>query len=285
MNKINFPDINCDGFFSTCLLSVSRRKQGYKEKLTNISNLVEEEWSVFDRNINPKNLYRLSPCRIREPDQIIIENVTKKELMDLYSTYMCKQKSQSRKIYDLLRASSKNGICPLCGINGVATLDHYLPKSRYPLHSVNPRNLIPACENCNTGKGSGIFLSESEQTLYPYDDTNKFYSTDWITATIIKDEILTFEFFATPPDEWSQNERERVINHFEGYNLSQKYSINSAQFITTVITMIRTLLIAGDHTNVHEHFNNLASNVPANSTLRAMYRAVASDPVICRGDF
>lgn len=59
---------------------------------------------------------------------------------------MLKNGSAARKVYDKLRASSK-GICPLCGIHGVDTLDHYLPKARYPLFSVNPKILYQLARN------------------------------------------------------------------------------------------------------------------------------------------
>lgn len=77
-------------------------------------------------------------------EQVITGNVTKDDLMNLYTRHMLKLGSESGKIYDKLRAAS-NGVCPLCGIHGVATLDHYLPKARYPLFSVNPKILyLPA---------------------------------------------------------------------------------------------------------------------------------------------
>lgn len=284
MNKVNFPDIKCDDLYSTCLLSVSKRNLGYKNKLTSAADLIKNEWRDFDARLTPKQLHLFTPCRPRDPAQIVLSNVTKKELMELYSDHMLKDKSEARKVYNLLRASS-NGICPLCGISGVKTLDHYLPKSRYPAFSVNPKNLVPACENCNTGKGSDIFLSESDQTLYPYDEDNKFYTTDWIAARIIKDGFLTFEFFTNPPEHWSPVERERVKNHFDGYDLNTKYSINSAQFVTTVTSDIKRLLDNGSYIDVQEHYKNLVNVVPVNSTLRVMYKAIASDMDVCKGHF
>lgn len=285
MIKINFPEIDCENFYSICLLSISNRKQEYKNKLTSISDEIEDEWTNFNESMLPKRFHLFTPCEAKKPNQIISHDVTKKELMDLYSVHMCKKESEPRQVYDILRATAKNGICPLCGINGVATLDHYLPKSRYPMHSVNPKNLIPACENCNKGKGSQIFHTEYDQTLYPYNDENKFYNTDWVFSRITRDGTLIFEFFARPPDHWSLNEHKRVITHFEGYELSHKYAINSAQFVTTIINMIKHLLINGDHIIVREHFEGLANDVPANSTLRAMYMAIVLDEAVCNGEF
>ena len=62
----------------------------------------------------------------------------------------------------------KSSICRCCGINKILTqfhthrsaLDHYLPRKYYPFNSLNFKNLIPICDNCN-GK-----YKLSEDTLY-----------------------------------------------------------------------------------------------------------------------
>ena len=40
----------------------------------------------------------------------------------------------------------------MCHTSEVDTLDHYLPKSKYPSLSINPLNLIPICNKCNKTK-------------------------------------------------------------------------------------------------------------------------------------
>lgn len=42
--------------------------------------------------------------------------------------------------------------CPLCGLDYVYDLDHYMPKSIYPEYAVHPQNLIPICRRCNNKK-------------------------------------------------------------------------------------------------------------------------------------
>lgn len=53
---------------------------------------------------------------------------------------------------------NKAGKCPFCGINDLLgeyhskreAYDHYLPKSIYPFNSINFKNLVPACHDCNS---------------------------------------------------------------------------------------------------------------------------------------
>lgn len=44
-------------------------------------------------------------------------------------------------------------LCPACGEPGAPnTLDHYLPKGKYPHFCVTPYNLFPMCDGCQTNK-------------------------------------------------------------------------------------------------------------------------------------
>jgi hypothetical protein len=60
--------------------------------------------------------------------------------------------------YRAFVSENKDGKCPFCGyadIKGVyqeprEAYDHFLPKSRYPFNSVNFRNLVPMCHECNS---------------------------------------------------------------------------------------------------------------------------------------
>jgi 5-methylcytosine-specific restriction endonuclease McrA len=46
-------------------------------------------------------------------------------------------------------------LCPSCGEDGTPnTLDHYLPKERYPEFSILPQNLLPMCDTCQGSKGT-----------------------------------------------------------------------------------------------------------------------------------
>lgn len=53
---------------------------------------------------------------------------------------------------------NKTGKCPFCGIGDIKgehhskreAYDHYLPKAQYPFNSINFRNLVPACHECNS---------------------------------------------------------------------------------------------------------------------------------------
>ncbi|WP_129931791.1 MULTISPECIES: HNH endonuclease [unclassified Pseudomonas] len=67
--------------------------------------------------------------------------------------------------------TSLAGACPVCGGRGIATLDHYLPKSFYAEFSFYSKNLVPACYNCNTKRGNRTKGDlDGERPVHPYFD-------------------------------------------------------------------------------------------------------------------
>lgn len=290
MIKVNYPDIDCMDVFSTCLDSVHTEGESnvdYLTRMREVSGEILHSWVDFESRIQNKDFYLIRPCLPARIEQVIVGRVKKFELKKLYEDYMIKPGSDSRKVYDKLRNSAVGNTCSICGIRSVKTLDHYLPKSRFPMHSVNPRNLVPACRDCNTGKASKIFESRFEQTLYAYDDNAIFYDNDWVFAIpIIMEGFLLFDFVATPPAHWSEENRERAINHFESYGLREVYVENSADEVTEIKLNI-TYILSGSGTgeDVRNFFLMHARAQRINSFKRAMFFAVAEDEGLCNGNF
>lgn len=67
-----------------------------------------------------------------------------------------------------LMAATRNDRCPLCGVHPAATLDHHLPKSKYPEFSILALNLVPACDPCNRSKGHKVGVAPEAQLLHSY---------------------------------------------------------------------------------------------------------------------
>src|SRR5690606_29983263 len=54
-------------------------------------------------------------------------------LKKLYTERMLNKKNNARDYYDTLLISAPKGKCPNCNLREANTLDHYLPKSEYPI--------------------------------------------------------------------------------------------------------------------------------------------------------
>jgi 5-methylcytosine-specific restriction endonuclease McrA len=63
-----------------------------------------------------------------------------------------------------LRILARDGhVCGYCG-QDATTVDHILPIRKHPDQAMNPENLISACRDCNSKKGSrsqGVFLAQT----------------------------------------------------------------------------------------------------------------------------
>jgi hypothetical protein len=71
----------------------------------------------------------------------------------------------------IIRAQGKKSACPVCGSQSAATLDHYLPRSKYPEFSVYSWNLIPACFDCNTHRNDTyVGIGIHDRLIHPYYD-------------------------------------------------------------------------------------------------------------------
>ena len=74
----------------------------------------------------------------------------------------------------VLKAMRDHGLslCPACGEAGAPnTLDHYLPKGKYPHFCVTPHNLFPMCDACQGEKGEKTGDTAAPRFfLHPYFD-------------------------------------------------------------------------------------------------------------------
>ncbi len=189
-------------------------------------------------------LHTIPPINTDEDiDPVVINTLTKNELIKIYEQYFSPKKKPARKIYDALLNSAKEK-CPFCG--GIGTprnLDHFLPKAHFPQFSVLPHNLIPACRDCNMdGKTHTFATKAEEQIIQPYTDNDRFFIEQWIFATYHENddrEPGKFEYYVFPPDNWTEVDKQRVKKHFKGFNLAKRYAIKAAELLGTVLRQIK----------------------------------------------
>lgn len=74
-------------------------------------------------------------------------------------------------------------LCPACGISPMHTYadditdqyDHYLPKDIYPFSSINFKNLVPVCSDCNSlqVKSNNDILSHTGKVFFPFNEEHR----------------------------------------------------------------------------------------------------------------
>lgn len=246
----------------------------------------ENQYGQLAGEANLHNFPRLA--QVEGPNGI----VTADELKRLYSYRMLNVHQPGRAIYDRLILSAGD-VCPLCGVRGVSTLDHHLPKSDYPILSVAAMNLIPACRDCQSEKHSDFPRGLEDQTLHPYYDN---FDTDvWLTAVVDHTEPASFVFGVTPPATWTRTMAARVRHHMDSFGLGRLFAMNAANELTGIRFHLTGLFgrDGGGDVAVQADLRSRANSWRQsglnggrlNSWQLAMYQAAAEDDWFCSGGF
>lgn len=202
-------------------------------------------------------------------------NATKEDLINLYEAKFVGGKAgeQGRRLYEGLKSSAPRGICPLCSQIPVTTLDHYLPKSRYPAYSIYPRNLVPACIRCNTNK-----LAKSEGlTLHPYYDNLE--GLEWLRCSmqLVRDEIVLV--YCVNNHIASPALRGRMINHLRDLGIAELYQASAISHLIEIREQLMMLGRDGGSGAVGEYLEeglNTRKHASLNSWATALYAEISS---------
>lgn len=278
MHKLNKPTDDAGALFRICISKV--RNEDLKRRLESCASIIIEASKDFAIKANDAKLH-LIPS-VKSFNGLI----TKEEMINVYNLRMAKKDSPGRSFYDKLMALPVHGKCPLCGHRTVSTLDHYLPKAHYPVFSVIPLNLIPACKDCNTAKIDCIPTHAEQQTIHPYyDDID---SEMWLNAKLIKSSPPIMDFFVSKPKKWSDLLGKRVENHFKTLGLSSLYASNSAVELLNINFSLENLYREVGKFAVKEYLLDSAESrrkVDLNSWQTAMYRTISESNWFCDGGF
>ena len=117
-------------------------------------------------------------------DRCPSSEVTALMMDQLYTRRLARRGTRARRYYDELRSATPNGVCPFCAHRQVATLDHYMPKSRFPDLAVTPANLVPACSDCNKAKLDQLPATNLEAVIHPFYD--RLGGATWLGAEVIE---------------------------------------------------------------------------------------------------
>ncbi len=237
---------------------------------------------IFDnaeKDLNDKLLitesYKISQ------NQTISDTINASILKDIYTERMVNKTNKGRKYYDAIMLSSPNGICPLCSQRIARTLDHYLPKSQYPLFSITPINLIPACTDCNKDKFTRTPKTSEEETLHPYYDNIE--NQRWLKTRIVHLKPIIFEYYIECPEHFTELLKKRIQNHFDVYLLNRLYSTHASEEFENIKLQLTKLFNVGGAITLKEHLMDcFISRVSINKN---SWQTSFYDCLVQKGDF
>lgn len=262
--------------FATCISTV--RDSVLRDELLAVRIEVEAAAADYDDKAGCSRLFK----RAIHSD---VGGVLAAKIVKVYTGSMVTTK-QGRNIYDQIMGAPKNQRCPLCGIGTVNTLDHYLPKTHFPVFSVTPNNLVPACTWCQREKREYYPTTKGEQILHPYFDD--FDTDEWLVANVVVGSPAAFRFSSSPPDDWSDDKKLRAAKHLKQLNLPYLFASNAGSRLAEIRSRLASLFDKSGKEAVSDHLKEELASVEAehkNSWLAAMYRAAAKSDWFCQGGF
>lgn len=274
MRVISKPTINPATVYSKCLNSIQdeTRRKMFRRAKHYITNKSED----YDTKGSSCALYTI-------PVHDNVQGIVTEDMKKLYEQQMVVNK-KGRKIYDGLMLLAPLSRCPFCGIGIVTTLDHYLPKAKFPTFSVLPYNLVPSCKDCNTGKLTSYATIKEKQTLHPYYDS--FMDEQWLFAKVKQTSPVSIKFFVDAPNEWSPVDKSRVEAHFIEYNLGKRFSVEASNALANLKEEFT--LFSLEQEAIKEELNKKSTIFQRrylNSWESALYQTLAESNWYCSGGY
>ena len=284
MRSIFLSDYDPQVVYKTCIDSISN--VNLRDRLNLVTHDIVAASRDYKQKAEDKRLYTMLP-NLCKNNEIALGTVTKQELKDVYSSHMVGKLKPARKFYDLLLSQAPLGQCPYCGFGHASTLDHYLPKAKYPQLSVLSLNLVPSCKDCNTRKNTKIATVAEKQSLHPYFDHKDFINEQWLFAEVMQTNPVTISFVVKAPTQWDEVSKGRVLSHFDNFELSARYSIEASSEIVGIKNVLDDLRRKASPDVLQNHLHKQAKSHAdqyINSWKTAMYQALACSDWYCGKD-
>ncbi|EQB87921.1 hypothetical protein J2Z44_001298 [Clostridium punense] len=229
VNKPNFIEYKQCQIIEACTYNM---RNGVR-----LNNILSSKNSIVQASLNYDQLANQGKLSTISTHNSVSGGATKDDMVWLYDAKFVQD--GGRKYYNKIMLLPTNGICPMCGKRTVSTLDHYLPKTKYPTYAVTAFNLLASCSECNKVKLTKTIASREEETIHPYYDD--FNDEVWLKAVIIEEFPIGFIFTVYKPDTWIDEKFKRAKNHFATFRLSSLYSAHAADIFSSYKIQLKRL--------------------------------------------
>lgn len=277
MVKIDSPNFGVRKVYLTCLSNMS--DESLRMKLMNCLDsldLAEEELEKSIQNCSSHMILREK--KVNGLDKSIFEKIYTYRLVNL--------NAPGRVYYDKIKLLAPLNICPFCLVRPVSTLDHFLPKSKYPRLTVTPINLIPCCSDCNKKKDKIFPVNKSNQFIHPYYDD--LSSIQWLEAELIEGSPPYIKYNISKHLEIDEELVSRIKFQFNSLELNYLYSIQAANEISNILHLISKKLLNDTPASVENYLKENYKSRKAyslNSWQTALYKCLYQNKWFCNGGF
>jgi len=285
MKAINQPNLSFSDVWQSCIDGIPH--EDLKNRFNHINTHLVAQSLEYSQKAPIAELYLMDNFAGTN-DDIVSGTITKQELKDLYSLYMVPANKPARTYYDQLKFAAPLNICPFCGFGHVSTLDHYLPKAKFPLISILPINLVPSCADCNKGKSASIATTKSKQCIHPYFDHGQLINEQWVFAEVDETSPASISYYSNPPSNWEEDDKSRVNSHFKDFKLANRYRTQASTELAPLKGELESDFNISGSSGVRTELlkrAEVAKSLHKNHWKTAMFQALANSEWYCTGGF
>jgi len=218
--------------------AVSKKHKGIlKDNLVKLHPQIRQTYNSFEKLFLANQLYLL------KPDELLVES--EPDLKTLYK-YQSSVIKVLREDIRNLQVKTIISTCQNCTIDSASTLDHILPKAKFPEFIVNPKNLFPCCSTCNSYKLDSFSTDSNQKFLNLYLDELPDESYLFVDVFLDKDEEFNFKYYLDNTENKINADLFLIIeNHYEKLHLFDRLRLKSIEHISEFenrITLFRKRL-------------------------------------------
>ena len=202
----------------------------YKDRILKFNSQLAMPYTNYDSSFNIKSFYTI----ISDPKFHISD--VKSDLMELYS-YRASPFVKLKNTLVELPNNRSFDTCQYCAINSINTFDHILPKDQFPEFSVHPKNLFPACSQCNSKKSKKLLKNGIPEFLNLYIDILPKEQFLFANVTYINNTFST-KFELKNVNSIDQKLFKIIENHFKNLDLLKRYEKQANTIISSFEIMI-----------------------------------------------
>ena len=214
---VHFPD-SCIDFFREAI--DQKQDSALKIRLKLLEPTINMEYDNYEAEFRNKTIEKLMPNGFF--------NLYKDDLLSLYSYQSYVIRALRNRLSSLQAATIRN-TCQNCTLIPVQSMDHILPKDRYPEFCINPLNLFPSCQTCNghksrswTKSGKRLFLN-----LFLDDLPDEQYL--FVDVTHRKDGI-DFKFYLKLSKEIDKGLASLIDSHYSLLHLPERMRLSASSY-------------------------------------------------------
>ena len=277
MWPVKRPKLDAGETFSICIKRV--KDSGMRQRLMAIRPDIEAAEIDYIEKAENCKLYLI-------PRMEMVGAVPGGELVKTYDARMARNGQPGRLIYDQIKLLPEGNRCPLCDQRNVSTLDHFLPKTVYPVFAVTPTNLVGVCAECNRAKSALAPTNAAATLLHPYFD--EVSNQQWLFARVEKMVPVAVTFHVISVDKWDDVLNARLAYQFKLLGLAELYSSQAAREVADIRQNLQQHFKDGGADAVRTELECQRQSRKANrvnSWQTATYMALTESDWFCEGGF